>query len=182
MVAPSRILGGIRNLITKASLAGTTPHHNVYVLLHSPRSPESFPSVISSPIQKALQLQLVPLNGLVNFTWPSKLQAHQPSLEWHEEDSYSATVFHTNGRPLEIERISLSNLTQVVKQISAHSQAESVSPVGPTQIYVCTHGSRDCRCGETGGQVASALRTEIQRRDLSNTVKLGETAHVGGHK
>lgn len=176
----------IRRLTTKAStsqaLAGTAPHHNIYVFLHSPRSPESFPSVISSPLQKALQLQLAPLHGLVNFSWTSRPQPTQLNSEWLEEDSYSATVFPMNGRPFEIEQISSSNLVQVVEKINTQSQPQSLTPSDPIRIYVCTHGARDCRCGETGGQVANALRAEIELRNLSEAVKLGETAHVGGHK
>ncbi|KAI0324073.1 hypothetical protein GY45DRAFT_1331926 [Cubamyces sp. BRFM 1775] len=50
-------------------------------------------------------------------------------------------------------------------------------------LYVCTHGSRDCRCGEGGGAVARALRRELDKRGLGEKdVVLGEVAHVGGHK
>ena len=49
-------------------------------------------------------------------------------------------------------------------------------------LYVCTHGSRDCRCGDSGGDVARALQREIDRRGLAGQVFLGEVAHVGGHK
>ena len=48
--------------------------------------------------------------------------------------------------------------------------------------------ARDCRCGDTSGAVARAVRAEIERRqrdhasDLSARIKLAEVAHVGGHK
>jgi hypothetical protein len=48
------------------------------------------------------------------------------------------------------------------------------------EILVCTHGSRDCRCSNLGGQLVESLRTEIQSRDLGVVVR--EIAHVGGHK
>lgn len=50
------------------------------------------------------------------------------------------------------------------------------------EIVVCTHGSRDCRCGDKGGALVDALKEEIGRRGLEGKVKVGEVAHVGGHK
>jgi hypothetical protein len=48
------------------------------------------------------------------------------------------------------------------------------------EILVCTHGSRDCRCSNLGGQLVESLRTEIKSRGLGVVVR--EIAHVGGHK
>jgi hypothetical protein len=48
------------------------------------------------------------------------------------------------------------------------------------EILVCTHGSRDCRCSNLGGQLVEALRAEIAKRSLGMEVR--EIAHVGGHK
>jgi hypothetical protein len=50
------------------------------------------------------------------------------------------------------------------------------------EILVCTHGNRDCRCGETGGELVRALKAEIKTRGLEEKVRVGEVAHVGGHK
>jgi hypothetical protein len=49
-------------------------------------------------------------------------------------------------------------------------------------IYVCTHGARDCRCGETGGAVFRALKHEVDRLGVGGKVRVGEVGHVGGHK
>ncbi|KAJ7894455.1 hypothetical protein B0H14DRAFT_2334414 [Mycena olivaceomarginata] len=58
---------------------------------------------------------------------------------------------------------------------------------GKVHIYVCTHGARDCRCGEMGGKVFTALREDLYRRIRADPggpaerVVLGEVGHVGGH-
>jgi predicted esterase len=48
------------------------------------------------------------------------------------------------------------------------------------EILVCTHGSRDCRCSNLGGQLVEALRAEIAKR--GSGIEVREIAHVGGHK
>ncbi|CAO1628708.1 unnamed protein product [Parajaminaea phylloscopi] len=65
-------------------------------------------------------------------------------------------------------------------------------------IYVCTHGSRDCRCGVAGGELKEQLGREIRTHELrvidgtaqggavntnwSKKVKVFGISHVGGHK
>lgn len=162
-------------------LAGTTPFHNYYVMLHSRNPPREFPKVVSSSVQKALQLALVPSKGLVNFSW-SPQQSLPPPLSSGEE-VYSATAFSKAGNLIELEDVSLSNVQEAVQQITGlSSTARHNSGVHPLYIYVCTHAARDCRCGDAGGSVAEAFRQEIDRRELTSVVKLGETGHVGGHK
>jgi hypothetical protein len=48
------------------------------------------------------------------------------------------------------------------------------------EVLVCTHGARDCRCGDIGGDLVAALRREVTRR--ASDVAVGEVSHVGGHK
>ena len=50
------------------------------------------------------------------------------------------------------------------------------------EIFICTHGSRDCRCSDRGGPLVQALRREISKKGVENEVKVREIAHVGGHK
>lgn len=51
-------------------------------------------------------------------------------------------------------------------------------------IYVCTHGSRDCRCGELGEPLYQSILKEVRKRDLSSgeKVKVRRVSHIGGHK
>jgi hypothetical protein len=169
----------VRGLATQTSgLAGTAPYHNLYVFLHSTDPPQSFPPVVSSPLQKALQLKLAPFRGLVNFSWDPSQRLAKPHSE---TESYSATAFSKGGGPLKIEQITLSNFNRVIGEVTAQLPT-GIPQNDTTYLYVCTHGARDCRCGDTGGKVATALREEISQRGLSSTVKLGETGHVGGHQ
>ena len=168
--------------LNPAGLAGTAPFHDYYVMLHSRNPPREFPKVVSSSVQKALQLGLTPSNGLVNFSW-SPQQSPSPLSSSFDEEVYSATAFSKAGRVIALEGLSLSNVQQAVQQITnPNSTVRPIDAAQPLYIYVCTHAARDCRCGDTGGLVAAAFRREIDQRRLTSVVKLGETGHVGGHK
>lgn len=71
----------------------------------------------------------------------------------------------------------------------------SARALGYSEILVCTHGARDCRCSDIGSDLAIALRSELGRRKAlllppGEKAERGETAgwkvtdcaHVGGHK
>ena len=166
----------------RRGLAGTTPFHNHYIMLHSRKPPQEFPKVVSSPMQRALQLALAPSNGLVNFSWCPQ-QSLPPISPFSDEEVYSATAFSKGGNVVEFEGLTLYNFQEAVRRITSPGlTARPDDAVQLLYIYVCTHTARDCRCGDVGGLVAEALRKEIDRRKLTSVVKLGETGHVGGHK
>lgn len=84
--------------------------------------------------------------------------------------------------------MSLENVADVASTLQAHAQP-SEEPTdaaerddGKVYLYVCTHGERDCRCGETGGAVFAAVRKRVQELGLEESVKVGGVGHVGGHK
>lgn len=167
-------------------LAGTVPLHGSYVFLHTPQPPAEYPPRMSSAVQRALQLNILKLGGLVNFSWSAD-QALWSDLQAdgaHATDTHHyATAFTLSGR-LDLE-VSVSNIDAVVDTLQNHSDK---APYLNTRVsdcvylYVCTHGARDCRCGSTGGLVAQALREEIANRGLESRVKVAEVGHVGGHK
>eukprot|EP00128_Syssomonas_multiformis_P017129 Colp12_sorted_trinity150504_noHs@3552 len=47
-------------------------------------------------------------------------------------------------------------------------------------IYVCTHNSRDERCGRWGPQIIASLKQELAQRGLEH-VTVNSCSHVGGH-
>ena len=53
-----------------------------------------------------------------------------------------------------------------------------------TLLLVCTHGSRDKRCGRAGPILIAALQAELASRDLSISSKIAVRAssHIGGHR
>ncbi|KAF8882111.1 Sucrase/ferredoxin-like-domain-containing protein [Infundibulicybe gibba] len=160
---------------TTHSLAGTAPSHRAHIFLHSPVPPAHFPARHATPIQRALQLKTLPWGASVNFVWLPHLSSHE-----------GATAFSQSGR-LDIPSITLKNIDAVDSALHAHAHTAPVSsPDDEVHLYVCTHGARDCRCGDIGTRVVSALRAEIALRaptdPRARRVRVGEVAHVGGHQ
>ena len=49
-------------------------------------------------------------------------------------------------------------------------------------IFVCTHGSRDTRCGVLGTALAQELLKSVKERGLQDVIEVFATSHIGGHK
>jgi len=84
----------------------------------------------------------------------------------------------------------MDNLDEVCSRLDDYMERPLSRAVDSDDLYlyVCTHGARDCRCGEWGSEVADALRSEIyKRKEMEPTgrysrVVVGEVGHVGGHQ
>jgi hypothetical protein len=162
-------------------LPGTAPPHRLYILLHTSNPPAEYAPRISSKVQRALQLNILKLGGLVNFSWSADQPVFSNAGGVQETETYAATAFSLFGR-LDIPSLSLQNMDQVVEKLRRHADAPSVTHTSnDVHLYVCTHGARDCRCGDRGQPLVTALREEVARRNLKQ-VRVGEVGHVGGHK
>eukprot|EP01018_Ginkgo_biloba_P024541 Gb_04765 [translate_table: standard] len=51
-----------------------------------------------------------------------------------------------------------------------------------SHIFVCSHGSRDRRCGVCGPVLVRKLKDEIEARGLKGHVSVSPCSHIGGHK
>jgi len=49
-------------------------------------------------------------------------------------------------------------------------------------VLVCTHGTRDKRCGRSGPQVVEKIQEIIDDRGLHDKIKVLGSSHIGGHK
>ncbi|KAK4054199.1 hypothetical protein OIV83_001225 [Microbotryomycetes sp. JL201] len=95
-----------------------------------------------------------------------------------------------------VENVSLEALEKVKKDLATtlEQPKDALDTRFPpnkskVHIYVCTHGTRDCRCGDLGEPLYQALVNDIKRRKLggelvdgSEGVRVARVAHIGGHK
>ena len=49
-------------------------------------------------------------------------------------------------------------------------------------VFVCSHGSRDRRCGVCGPALISRFKEEIELHGLQGKVTVSPCSHIGGHK
>ena len=104
---------------------------------------------------------------------------------------YSAQLLFPDGKEFrypsfDLETLSSSSLLTDAayrpdETLSA-SPSQGRGAIGQMEVFVCTHGARDCRCSDRGGPLVQALRHEISKRGLEQDVQIREIAHVGGHK
>jgi hypothetical protein len=101
----------------------------------------------------------------------ARLFTRHGSLRW---DGFEERLLGSEGFKGEVDQL-------LAKAHSASGDDLVVSPeMESKEILVCTHGSRDCRCSNLGGQLVGSLRAEIRKRGSEMEVR--EIAHVGGHK
>ncbi|KAF8884423.1 Sucrase/ferredoxin-like-domain-containing protein [Gymnopilus junonius] len=185
VMASKRVLHTDTNIpeYHEGRLEGTAPDHLCYILLHSSHSPETFPSVYHTTVSRELQLRAMKWGGLVNFSWIADKTAGEIA------DRQPATVFSPLGGKLDISNVSVQNMDEIEELVKRHIQGPLTSSTSQDMhIYVCTHGARDCRCGDRGRQVYEALVEAVKKERTSNAsgpasnLKIGEVGHVGGHK
>lgn len=137
------------------------------------------------------------MNHLYKLRHQSKLSLSPSSLRDPAKRissirSYSATLYPDF---IPIPSLSISTLSKFEQFYLSLPSPPSPTPSNNTQknnqrvdIYVCTHGSRDCRCGELGEPLYESILKEVGKRDLSSgggggeRVRVRRVSHIGGHK
>lgn len=101
-------------------------------------------------------------------------------------NSYEATLYPDFiPVPSPISLSTLASFESFYLGLPSPSPPSAASASGTSRradIYVCTHGSRDCRCADLGEPLYQALVKEVVRRKLGESVKVRRVGHVGGHK
>lgn len=100
-----------------------------------------------------------------------------------QANSRPLILFPDNIRIPSLESEKISTIAKNINQ-SADSPitSEQSRAQSQLQILVCTHGERDCRCGEKGGDFFKELTAEINKRGLTKVVDVYQVSHIGGHK
>ena len=164
----------------RLGLEGTVKPLGCYIFLHSPEPPSTFQSVHHTALSRELLLRAAKWGGMINFSYTEgggKLSA--------ASDKQAATVFSQRGGRLDIPDVSLENLDDIEGRISNYLNGPVTKSTSATaHLYVCTHGARDCRCGERGQQVYDALVRAVREStsSLAKNIEVSAVGHVGGHK
>ncbi|KAJ1305301.1 hypothetical protein OPQ81_000324 [Rhizoctonia solani] len=182
--------------IDPSPLPGTAPEHSFHLILQTPYPPRTWPSKLqdASPLLRDISALLKQHGGIVNFAWAPSQPENETERTlladsvWQESDKpecYKGILYSPNRDPYTMPAVSKSSLPELSSIIPRPLQSSGAfdapnlrySVAKTIDIYVCTHGARDCRCGDIGGEIAQALRA-MNRPDL----RVFDIGHVGGHK
>jgi hypothetical protein len=94
--------------------------------------------------------------------------------------TYSARLFRPDGTVAHIQNFSEATLASESFKSLVDGKSSDFKPVERAEVVVCTHGARDCRCGDIGGDLVFSLRKEAEH--TQKQTKVSECSHVGGHK
>lgn len=129
--------------------------------------------------------------------WDSKTSKFMRPIpnDLSEDESFRIDVFNSEGKHGVVPSISLKTLDLdqpfSTKLLDSISNSNSNTKNDEVHIYVCIHGTRDCRCGLVGPQVLESLKEEVSKHQESmlskgevskKKVRLAGISHVGGHK
>lgn len=93
-----------------------------------------------------------------------------------------------NDIDLLVEELSIGSGGGVIENDRGSTLQREKMPVNETNIFVCTHGKRDMRCGVCGPQVINDLSNTINQVNSSGVTtdairaNIRGVTHVGGHK
>jgi hypothetical protein len=147
----------------------TQPAARGLFVLYVPQKPEQWPShiEIEDSLVDAVGKGLA-LSGI------RMIVAHDPA-----QQGYSGKLLTSQGSVATYPTFTQETLDSPEFNATIASLSATSEPTNH-EILVCTHGSRDCRCSDIGGDLVLAVRHEVVKRGVD--VKVTECAHVGGHK
>ncbi|WFD18060.1 lipoyl synthase [Malassezia caprae] len=197
-------------------LPGTAPEYEAHLVLHPVhrgRPDTSWPSHIDSvcPLVSELSSRTRPGGSLAGFgvslsAGDGDLPEAQPPWDAHrdkamrappnqaaEDEMFWLYAYGSSGQfvswPTPLSLRTLPSGEAMRAQLA--TMWENARDTKEAHIYVCTHGTRDCRCGVVGTELIHALRAHIdqhaqqcasQGQTLPKRVRVLPISHVGGHQ
>ncbi|KZW01077.1 hypothetical protein EXIGLDRAFT_99560 [Exidia glandulosa HHB12029] len=163
-------------------LAGTVPLHKGYLLLHHHLPPSAYPSkhTTISPLLSSVQLRSSTWGIQANIAYFGSGDRADSESELEPQREADATFFDYERRSTfrlpKLASAHVDAFSDIQAPMHIVLQLENATTDAQNHLLVCTHGQRDCRCGDTGGAVVAALR-----KAAPASLNVGEIAHVGGH-
>lgn len=124
---------------------------------------------------------LAEMIGLYAAEMPLKVKMTACDDPGLTDTGYDILVFPDMVRYVGVRTADLETLVRdhlVGNQISDRLRHR---PLAGHHVFVCVHGRRDERCGQCGPPLVQRLETELSKRELTGSVTVHRTSHVGGH-
>ncbi|KAJ1652140.1 hypothetical protein IWQ61_007456 [Dispira simplex] len=145
------------------------------------------------PAEKALDhpisnTQLGPSVGYDVLLFPENVRIRQlttddflPLVKYLNQTKAEPTLLTLMlGQPRAVAADETSGVSDL-HTATSKSRRVDIEPLNRQYLFTCTHGTRDCRCGDIGEPLHMALEREIRLRDQSAHWVAARISHIGGH-
>lgn len=80
-----------------------------------------------------------------------------------------------------IQEADFEKVSRFIEDPETNTQGLNLEIVSPNYIFVCSHKSRDARCGYCGPILADEFKAKLEERNLHHQWTVAKVSHVGGH-
>ncbi|KAF5457291.1 hypothetical protein F2P56_021404 [Juglans regia] len=174
--------GFTRPEMYKESLAGTVGAYDRHVFLCY-KSPEAWPSHVEGSDSDLLpRLFSSAIKGRKDSI---PLKTKLTIFEGREGTEFSEGDVLIFPEMIKYRGLKDSEVDSFVEDVLVNGKpwASGVEEVlTGSHVFVCSHGSRDRRCGVCGPVLIEKLKEEIESREWKDQVFVSPCSHIGGHK
>ncbi|CAO2047672.1 unnamed protein product [Urochloa humidicola] len=179
---PDTEFGFQRTELGKEKLVGTVGFHERHVFLCY-KGPEVWPSHLEAAESDRLPRLLA-----------AAIKARKPNLkkttklticegeDGTESSNGDVLIFPDMIRYKGLTHFDVDNFVEDVLVKDAEWLPGSPEAISGSHVFVCSHGSRDKRCGVCGPALIQRFKEEINGLGLEDQVAVSACSHVGGHK
>ncbi|KAL5669037.1 hypothetical protein ACJX0J_021258 [Zea mays] len=179
---PGAEFGFQRPELGKEKLVGTVGFHERHVFLCY-KGPDLWPSHLEASESDRLPRLLA-----------AAIKARKPNLkktiklticegeDGTESSNGDVLIFPDMIRYKGLTHFDVDNFVEEVLVKDIDWLPRSPEPMSGSYIFVCSHGSRDKRCGVCGPALIKRFKEEINELGLDDQVAVSACSHVGGHK
>ncbi|KAA8527080.1 hypothetical protein F0562_008691 [Nyssa sinensis] len=174
--------GFLRPEFLQSPLVGTVEHYDRHVFLCY-KNPEVWPPRIEAAefdrLPRLLSAALVERKG------DTKKQTRLTICEGHdgtETSNGDVLIFPDMIRYRRLTHFDVDTFVEEVLVKDAEWLPGTPEALKGSYVFVCSHGTRDRRCGVCGPALITRFKEEIESHGLQGKVSVSPCSHIGGHK
>lgn len=179
---PGAEFGFQRPELGKEKLVGTVGFHERHVFLCY-KGPDVWPSHLEASESDRLPRLLA---AAIKTRKPNLKKTIKLTICEGEDGTESSNgdvlIFPDMIRYKGLTHFDVDNFVEEVLVKDIDWLPRSPEPMSGSYIFVCSHGSRDKRCGVCGPALIKRFKEEINGLGLDGQVAVSACSHVGGHK
>lgn len=179
---PDREFGFQRPELGKEKLAGTVGLYERHVFLCY-KGPEVWPSHVEAAESDRLPRLLA---AAIKSRKPNLKKSIKLTICEGEDGTESSNgdvlIFPDMVRYKGLTHFDVDNFVEEVLVKDSEWLPGSPEAMSGSYVFVCSHGSRDKRCGVCGPALIKRFKEEITGAGLDGQVSVSACSHVGGHK